>query len=54
VLLSVRRLEDRVRNLQTLLGRETLEVEILRGALDRFESKKSTWRLPSPSKDGFR
>lgn len=51
---EVRRLEERVRELERLLGRKTLEVEILRSALDKAESKKPTWRLPSPPRGGTR
>ncbi len=36
---EVRKLEDRVRDLERLLGRKTMEVEILKDALDRAESK---------------
>ncbi len=38
---EVRRLEERVRNLERLLGRKTMEVEILKEALARSESKKA-------------
>jgi len=46
---QVRKLEDRVRDLERLLGRKTMEVEILKEALDRAESKKRTLRLLSHS-----
>jgi transposase len=51
---DVRKLEDRVRALERLLGRETLENEILREALAKAEAKKPTWHLPSPPGDGSR
>ena len=51
---EVRKLEDRVRDLERLLGRKTMEVEILKDALDKAESKKRTLRLLSQSKDGLR
>lgn len=35
----VRQLEDRIRELERHLGRKTLEVEILREALDKSRSK---------------
>lgn len=38
---EVRRLEERVRDLKRLLGRKTMEVEILKEALAKSESKKS-------------
>ena len=37
---NLRRLEERVRELERLLGRKTLEVEILKEALDLARSKK--------------
>lgn len=39
---EVRRLEERVRDLERLLGRKTLEVEILKEALDLARAKKPT------------
>jgi len=51
---EVRKLEDRVRDLERLLGRKTMENEILREALAKAQAKKQTWHLPSPSKDGSR
>ena len=38
---EVRRLEERVRELERMLGRKTMEVEILREALAKSESKKT-------------
>jgi len=51
---EVRRLEERVRELGRLLGRKTMEVEILRSALKKAESKKRTLRLLSGPKGGSR
>lgn len=51
---EVRRLEERVRDLERLLGRKTMEVEILREALARSESKKPSLRLLSQPRDGSR
>jgi transposase len=38
---EVRRLEERVRELERLLGRKTMEVEILKEALDLLHKKKN-------------
>lgn len=43
---EVRRLEKRVWELERILGRKTLENEILREALDKSDQKKRTLRLP--------
>ena len=43
----VRELERRVRDLERLLGRKTMEAEILREALDLARAKKPTLLLPS-------
>ena len=48
----VRELERRVRDLERLLGRKTMEVEILREALDVARAKKPTLLLPSWSAAG--
>jgi transposase len=52
----VRELEKRVRDLERLLGRKTMEVEILKEALDVARPKKPTLPLVSWSerKDGSR
>lgn len=50
---QVRKLEQQVRDLERLLGRKTMEVEILKDALDKSEQKKRTLRLLSQSKGGF-
>jgi transposase len=47
-------MEDRIRELERQLGRRTLEVEILKEALDKSRSKKLTWRAQSQPKDGSR
>ncbi|GJE42506.1 hypothetical protein AEGHOMDF_1678 [Methylobacterium soli] len=44
----VRELEARVRDLERLLGRKTLEVEVLKEALAVARVKKAAWPLPSP------
>jgi transposase len=43
-----REIEQRVRELERLLGRKTLEVEVLKEALAAARGKKPAWRLPSP------
>ena len=44
----MRELEARVRDLERLLGRKTLEVEVLKEALAAARVKKAVWPLPSP------
>ena len=51
---ELRRLEVRVRELERLLGRKTMEVEILRSALEKSESKKRILRQLSLPKGGSR
>lgn len=51
---EVRRLEERVRELERLLGRKTMENEILREALAKVQVKKQTLRLPSLPKGDSR
>lgn len=51
---EVRRLEERVRDLERPLGRKTMEVEILKEALARSKSKKPNLLLLSQSRDGSR
>lgn len=48
----VRELERRIRDLERLLGRKTMEVEILKEALDAARAKKPTLQLPSWSAAG--
>ena len=51
---EVRRLEERVRELERMLGRKTMEVEILKEALARSRTKKPTLLATSPLRDDFR
>jgi transposase len=51
---AVRQLQDRIRELERQLGRKTLEVEILKEALEKARSKKPTLLAQSPLKDSFR
>jgi transposase len=51
---KVRELERRVRELERLLGRKTMEVEILKEALDLAAPKKPALRLGSFSGEGSR
>ena len=51
---KVRQLEERVRELERLLDRKTLEVEILKDALTAARAKKPLLRWPSPDADGSR
>lgn len=44
----MRELEARVRDLERLLGRKMLEVEVLKEALAAARVKKAEWPLPSP------
>ena len=48
----VRELERRIRDLERLLGRKTMEVEVLKEALDVARAKKPTLQLPSWSAAG--
>ena len=43
------KLEERVRELERLLGRKTMEVEILKEALDLARAKKPTLLSRSPA-----
>ena len=51
---TVRKMEERIRELERQLGRKTMEVEILREALDKARSKKPTLLAKSPLRDGSR
>ena len=51
---EVRKLEERVRDLERLLGRKTMENEILREALAKAHSKKPILRPLSLPKAGSR
>ena len=48
-----RALQQQVRELQRLLGKKTLENEVLREALDLAQPKKRLLRSPSPDRDGM-
>ena len=50
----VRELEAKVRELERLLGRKTMEAEVLREALERARPKKHALRLRSPPPGGSR
>ena len=50
----VRDLEAKVRELECLLGRKTMETEILREALKQARAKKPALRLSSPPPGGSR
>ena len=45
---------SRARELERLLGRKTMEVELLKEALTAAREKKPVWQLPSPPRDGSR
>ena len=49
---QVRKLEERVRNLERLLCRKAVEMEILKDTLDKSEQKKQTLRFLSQPKGG--
>jgi transposase len=51
---DVRRLEERVRELERLLGRKTLEVEILKETLDLARIKKAILLSSSARRDASR
>jgi transposase len=51
---EARRLEERVRELERTLGRKTLEVEILREALDLARARKPILLSGSRPGDGSR
>ena len=51
---EVRRLEERVRELGRLLGRKTLEVEVLKEAFERVRTNKPTLLSRSTRADGSR
>ena len=46
-----RSLQQQVRELQRLLGKKTLENEILREALNLVQPRKRLLRAPSPARD---
>jgi transposase len=49
-----RALQQQVRELQRLLGKKTLETEILRDALELAHPKKRLLRSPLPARDDTR
>lgn len=51
---DVRKLEEHIRDLERLLGRKTMEVEILKEALAKSQLKKQTLLSASLMKDGLR
>jgi len=51
---AVRQMEERIRELARQLGRKTLEVEILKEALDKSRLKKQIWLAQSQPKGGSR
>jgi transposase len=51
---ELRWLEERLRDLERMLGRKTLEVEILKEALDLARAKKAISRSSSAPRDGSR
>ena len=51
---TVREMDARIRELERQLGRKTLEVEILKEALEKSRSKKLTLLAQSPRPDGSR
>jgi len=51
---EVKKLEDRVRELERMLGRKMMEVEILREAFSKADSKKRLSRPVLLPKDGSR
>jgi transposase len=50
----VRQMEGRIREIERQLGRKTLEVEVLKEALDKAHPKEPMWLARSPLKDGGR
>ncbi|MGY3234463.1 putative RNase H-like nuclease (RuvC/YqgF family) [Bradyrhizobium sp. USDA 4448] len=51
---EVRRLEERVRDLERLLGRKTMEIEILKEALDLARVKNPTLLSRSQAREDTR
>ena len=51
---EVRKLEEKVRELERLLGRKTMENEILREALAKSGAKKQIWLPPLPQRGNSR
>jgi transposase len=51
---SAAEMKERIRELERQLRRKTLEVEILKEALDKSRSKKLTWHAQSRPSGGIR
>ena len=51
---EVRALKKRIRDLERMLGKKTMEVEILQEALEIAREKKLISRTPLPWEDGSR
>jgi transposase len=51
---EVKQLKQRIRELERLLGRKTMEAEILREAIEIAREKKLLLRMPWPKKDDSR
>ena len=51
---EVKQLKQRIRELERLLGRKTMEAEILREAIEIAREKKLLLRMPLPKKDDSR
>jgi len=49
---EVKQLKGRVRDLERLLGKKTMEVEILKEAIEIAHEKKLLLRMPLPDKEG--
>ena len=47
-------MDERIRELERQLGRKTMEVEILKEALEKARPKKPMWLASSQLKDGSR
>ena len=50
----VRQMDERIRELERQLGRKTMEVEILKEALEKARPKKPMWLMQSQPRDGSR
>lgn len=50
---EARELKKRIRELERMLGKKTMEVEILKDALDVAREKKLISRIPLLPKDGI-
>ena len=50
----VRQMDERIRELERQLGRKTMEVEILKEALDKARPKKPMWLAQSQPRDSSR